>query len=431
MEKSVILKKTLFDPEALPEARLDALEELLTLHKSGELPMPEKGEFVNNHIHTCYSFSPYTPSAALYSAWLAGLKTAGIMDHDSVAGAMEFIKAGEILEMPVTVGCEVRVDASGTPFEGKRLNNPDQVTCAYVAMHGIPHQNLSMVESVLKIKRMARNLRNAAMCDSINQVCEPFGISISFENDVKPLSRCTDGGSITERHVLFALTNKICDTFKTREEAVAAVEDISGSLLPVGKREALLGAPEEFFRYDLLGIMKSGLIEKIYIDASEELLHITEFVELAKNVGAISAYAYLGDVGESPTGDKKAQKFEDDYLDELAAFLSDIGFNAITYMPSRNTAAQLERVMALCEKNGFFQISGEDINSPRQSFICPAAEAPEFSHLKKATYALIGHELAATEDINCAMFSSDADKKFVTLEEKTEYYAAKGGFVGK
>ena len=32
-------------------------------------------------------FSPYSPSKAIWMAYLAGLTTAGIMDHDSVSGA--------------------------------------------------------------------------------------------------------------------------------------------------------------------------------------------------------------------------------------------------------------------------------------------------------------------------------------------------------
>ena len=61
--------------------------------------------------------------------------------------------------------------------------------------------------------------------------------------------------------------------------------------------------------------------------------------------------------------------------------------------------------MRLCDENGFFEISGEDINSPRQSFICPAMDDPMFSHLSDATYALIGHELEATEDLDDGLFS--------------------------
>ena len=107
-------------------------------------------------------------------------------------------------------------------------------------------------------------------------------------------------------------------------------------------------------------------------------------------------------MGNSVTGDKKTQKFEDDYLCELVDVLKEYGFDAITYMPTRNTREQLDRLMKLCEENGFFQISGEDINSPRQSFRCKALDDPAFAHLIDATYALIGYEELASRDLPAA-----------------------------
>lgn len=412
-------EKVIFDSAASPDDRLEALKAAKT---AGTFD-GENGEYVNNHIHTIYSFSPYTPSAALYMAKKAGLKTAGIMDHDSVGGASEFLAGGEILDMPVTVGCEMRVSVKDTALYGKRLNNPDQKSCAYVAMHGIPHQNLEKLEAVLSVKREARNKRNRRMCAAVNKLCAEMRICIDFDCDVAPLSQCSKGGSITERHVLFALVVKICEKFQSRAEQLSAIESLSGKAFSDSKKANLLSAPEEYYKYDLLGVLKSGLIEKIYIDADEELLNIRDFVALADSIGAVSAYAYLGDVGESPTGDKKAQSFEDSYIELLFEELSHLGFNAVTYMPSRNTDAQLKRVMELCDKYGFFQISGEDINSPRQSFVCPALERAEFSHLKRATYALIGHEMSATADIEDAMFRCE-----LPLEEKIAKYAAVGGY---
>ena len=61
-------------------------------------------------------------------------------------------------------------------------------------------------------------------------------------------------------------------------------------------------------------------------------------------------------------------------------------------MPTRNTSAQLERLRKLCEKYGMFQVSGEDINSPRQSFITQIMEDPRFQNLIDATWKLIEHE---------------------------------------
>ena len=145
-------------------------------------------------------------------------------------------------------------------------------------------------------------------------------------------------------------------------------------------------------------------------------------LEFIKSIGAIPSYCYLGDVGESPTGDKKAQKFEDDYLEEVIAECRDIGFDAIAYMPTRNTTQQLERVMELCTKYGFMQISGEDINQPRQSFICEKLSEPMFAHLTDSTWALVGHEKAATKDIKNAMFADGRRLSTEELKQRIEKY---------
>ena len=403
------------------DERLEALSEIMKKVNSGEIAKPEEGIFVNNHIHTTYSFSPYTPTSALFNAWRAGLRTAGIMDHDSVGGMREFIRAGEIIGMPITCGFECRVNVDTTPLVGKKINNPDQCSCAYLAMHGIPHQSIDKAESVLKGLREKRNIRNRKMCQKITELTGEFGIELDFDKDVYPLSKADEGGSVTERHICYGLTKKITAKYTDRNAACDFIDSLCGKKMADKTRQKLITAPDNFYEYDILGVLKSSLVEKFYVPATDECMNIREFTRFAKELGAISAYAYLGDVGESPTGDKKAQKFEDDYLDLLFDTLKDCGFNAVTYMPSRNTAEQLSRVMKLCADNGFFQISGEDINSPRQSFICEALT--KYPHLMTATYALIGHEKAATEDLKNAMFSDETVKKYHDLENRIKIYS--------
>lgn len=121
-------------------------------------------------------------------------------------------------------------------------------------------------------------------------------------------------------------------------------------------------------------------------------MSLNEVVAFGKTFDGILCYPYLGDVGESITGDKAAQRFEDDFLEELLEVLRDHGVRAITYMPARNTRDQLLRLRALCERFGMYQISGEDINSPRQEFVCKAMEDPLFGNLIDAAWALIEHE---------------------------------------
>jgi hypothetical protein len=402
--------------------RLKSLSELKKMLDSDEIEKPDTGKDVNNHIHTTYSFSPYSPTKAVWRAYISGLETAGIIDHDSIGGAKEFIEAGSILNIATTIGFECRASMKNTALEGRKLNHPDQKDLAYMCIHGVPHDRIDEVQEYLKPYRELRNKRNEKMVDNINKTIGIDEISLDFHKDIVSISEYKDGGSITERHILFALALKIVDLFGKGNETIDFLQsklglDIRGKML-----DYLSDIGNDFYTYDLLGLLKSSLVEKIYINADEECPPIKELLEFSNSIGAISSYAYLGDVKGSVTGDKKDQKFEDDYIILLFDTLKELGFNAISYMPARNTKEQLDRIRKLCDKYGLFQISGEDINSPRQSFICMAQRAPEFKNLYDATWALIGHEKAATENIKNGMFAEDTIEKLPELSDRVNYF---------
>jgi hypothetical protein len=235
-----------------------------------------------------------------------------------------------------------------------------------------------------------------------------------------------DGGSVTERHLLYALSLQVIARFG---KGRAVVDFIKGGLglEPGAKIETMLLDPDNpYYDYDLLGAFKKDLVASFYIDAWDECPDIKEYLALTRELGAIAAYPYLGDVGESVTGDKKAQTFEDGYLDELFEVIRDLGFNAVAYMPSRNTREQLARLRDRCEAGGFMQISGEDINSPRQKFVCEAQRAPEFANLYDSTWALIGHEIAATADIGAGLFSPATIARLPALPDRIAAFKAIG-----
>ena len=85
---------------------------------------------------------------------------------------------------------------------------------------------------------------------------------------------------------------------------------------------------------------------------------------------------------------------------------------------------ELARIREKCRAEGFFQISGEDINSPRQSFVCVAARAPEFDNLKESTWALIGHEKRTLKDPKDGFFGAAALSEHPDLEARTAAFAA-------
>lgn len=368
--------------------RLAFLRQLIISEEKAPERLPQ---FANNHIHTCYSFSPYSPTAAVYYARQAGLETAGIMDHDSIAGAREFLEAGEIAGVATTVGLECRVKICDEHLNGKKINNPDQCGVVYMALHGVPHGNIELLQKSFAPLREKRNERNVKMVRNINGITSEYGIVLDFERDVVPLSMYAEGGSITERHIIFALCKKIIEAVG-KNGTVGFIEEKIGLKLNDKQRAQLTDAANPYFEYDLLGLLKGNFVSRIYVDADEECLTVSQLKELSVKTGALLCYAYLGDVGNSVTGDKRAQKFEDDYLDLLFDVLKSNGVDAVTYMPSRNTPAQIERLQRMCREYDFFEISGEDINSPRQNFICEQLALPQFKHLIDAAWTLIERE---------------------------------------
>ena len=366
--------------------RLANLEEIL---KTTQFP-PMVPQYINNHIHTTYSFSPYSPTAAVYAARMEGLCTAGIIDHDSISGAREFLEAAKLVDIPVTIGMECRATMAGTRLQGRRTNNPDQVGVSYMTIQSVPHDQIDRLNAFFAPYRTARDVRNWQMIEKINAL---LGEDLDYDRDVLPLSMHHEGGGVTERHLMYALAQKMVARAGKGQGMVDYLASI-GLTLSEKQKAQMLDTAYPFYEYDLLGILKSAFVPQIYVDATDECPTVAALVDLCREIDAYLCYAYLGDVGDSVTGDKKAQKFEDDYLEDVFECLKETGVKAVTYMPTRNTPAQLKRLRGLCEQYGMFQISGEDINSPRQSFVIRAMEDPQFQNLIDATWQLIEHEQA-------------------------------------
>jgi hypothetical protein len=395
----------------------------------------------NNHIHTIYSFSPYAPAAAALGAWKAGLTVAGSVDHDSLVGAAEMRAACALLGLGAVTGFEIRaflhspaeVAAGGAAaaFASRKINNPDSAGIIYMTVQGVPAQAAGEVAEFLAPVRERRLARTAAMAGRANGILKRAGLApFDFERDVVGRSKFAQGGTVTERHLLAAMAEALIAGFGRGESLAAGLEAKLGLALKAKTRATLSDPANPYLMYDLLGLLKAEFLPSFFIQPSDECVLARDACAFARSIGAIPAYAYLGDVGESPTGDKKAEKFEDDFLPELFAELKELGFQAVTYMPPRNTAAQLARIRELCREFGFMEISGVDINQPRQSFNCPELRRPEFAHLNAATWAMVAHEALATVNPALGIFAAANPRSSLGLEERIALYARAGRDIG-
>lgn len=409
-----------------PQNRLATLEEFVKQGGTKDyIPITKE---INNHIHTIYSFSPYTPSMAALRARQAGLAVAGSVDHDSLEAASEMTKACEILGLGSVTGFELRVSFKSTSFAEKKINNPDSTGIVYMTIQGVPAQAQERVREFLKPIHQQRKNRNIKMVENLNTILQEYQLpQLDYERDVESLSQAKKGGSITERHILYAFANQLNKEAPNSQELVQLLEEKLGLSLSASQKQRLTEENNPHFLYDLLGLLKSGFLPKIFIQPDEkECPPVQKVTDFAQSIGGIPAYAYLGDVGESPTGDKKSEQFEDSFLDQLIAQLPQLGFQAVTYMPPRNTLQQLQRLQKLCQQHNLVEISGVDINSSRQDFNCPEINLPEFAGLIDTTWALVAHEKLATLCPDLGFFAENNPTKNLSLDQRIEKYSLLG-----
>jgi hypothetical protein len=418
------------DPARTREERLAALVRLAAALPPRRAPTGES----NNHVHTIYSFSPYSPSTAALLAREAGLEVAGSVDHDSISASREMVAACAAVGIGGVTGCELRAafrDGPGggrLPFADRKINNPDSTGIVYMTIQGVPAGRVDELSAFLEPIRKRRIERTRRMSASASALLRDAGIEdLDPDRDVLARSKAPEGGGVTERHLLAAVAERLIGRYGRGPALLAGLAKGFG-IAPTGKVAGLLADPgNPILPFDLLGVLKSGFLDRIFEQpGGEECPDASKVVAFARFIGAVPAYAYLGDVGESPTGDKKAEKFEDDFLEELLDAVRASGFRAVTYMPPRNTPAQLSRVRALCDDRGLMQISGVDINSPRQSFNCPELRRPEFAKLGEATWALVAHERLSSVDPRAGLFAEGGPLASLSLAGRIEAFARAG-----
>ena len=409
------------------EVRIQAAQAVGKLIEEGKITR-QGTEQVNNHVHTAYSFSPYEPAMAAFKAWQAGLQIVGSIDHDSIASADEMRRAASGIGIASTVGFELRTSFRDTLLSDRKINSPDGTGTAYVVVHGVPGHQIDACSAFLKPVQKARNRRNRKQTTQLNTLLKSTDLgALNFSRDVMSISHADEGGSITERHILSALAQRIIDRTGKGEGIIRRLKE-DFSITAAGQVLHYLRDPANpHYLYDLLGVLKAHLLPKFYIQPDEsETLPVAEVVKFASSIGAVAAYPYLGDVTESPTGDKKAEQFEDSFLEELFEVLAELGFPAVTYMPPRNTREQLLRVQDLAHRYGLMEISGVDINSSRQSFNCPELLDQDFIHLIDSAWALTAHEKLSEVRESWGLFAHDNPLSGCTLQEKIFRYSSIG-----
>ncbi len=355
----------------------DRLKNLEILLNTVTFPTP-KPLYTNIHTHTTYSFSPYSPTAAVFAAKLEGLSTVGIVDHDSMGGALELLEAGKIANIPTTFGMEVRVTMANTPLENLRTNNQEALGNSYMTIHHVPAQYATQVNDWFAPYRNHRLERTRSMIPNINKLFPD--LNLDLDKDVLPLTQFANGGTITERHLMYGLAKKII-ALAGKGQAIADYFDCRHIPYSSNQLDMILEVDSPIYDYDVMDILKGSVISKIFIAPTVECPPLAPVADLCQQVGAMLCYPYFG------SNSKK--EFEDNHLLEIFTYYKENGVTGVTYTPPRNSHEQLAKVRQMAEQLDLFLCSGEDINAPRQSFVTSTMDDPRYHHLAAAAMQLL------------------------------------------
>ncbi|MBQ9482024.1 MAG: hypothetical protein IJU84_07675 [Clostridia bacterium] len=382
--------------------------------------IPETKEGKGNlSLHSFYSFSPYSPSQAAYTAYKSGLEFAGLTDHDTLSGAAEFVKACNILGMECTVGLQLR--ARFYEGKGRWLNSFYEKDVGFVTIRGIPSGEINALDKEIAAVRADRAARDRQMVEKFNARIKKYGISINFDKDVKPLSRYAEGGTITERHILYAFAEKLIQKFGSAEAILSFIKDALKIQVEEEYCIALSDIRSDYYAYDLVNCLKHE-IRFFYIPA-DDLPSARSVAELAHRHGALACYSYVGETRRVYDGEETVIELEQGYLDELMKDLGETGFDAVEYSPVALTAETAERLTLLAKENGMFTLPSSDVNSPRHRMISDVGLPEELACNSRA---VIGHEKSASYDISDGINTDKSKEKNPELGARLRLYSEIG-----
>ena len=380
-------------------SRLSALKKLKKTLPEGK----KKSDAVNIQTHTTYSFSAYTPTMAAYMAYKFDLQVAGILDNYTMAGAEEFIAACKILGLTYSVGVEMRADfqEGDTPYYN-------------VALLGIAQRHFKKVEDQLAPFRTSRRENVETTLKAVNEKVAPYGISIDYRKDVKPLVKEV----LLSKYVYFALSEKIIEKFGMGERAcLFLAEDLKMDLTETEKG-LLCDVTNPYYVYDLTNIISDNytIFHTFKKYPSPEAV-----VKMGHSVGAIVSFEYFIKRGK----DKRTEDQKIAYHETLIKKLKALGFDAISFDPDKFSKKVLEHFKKLLKENEILPLNLTRVEFPRRRFDCTCKDKEMKVAMTDSVYAIVGSEICENNKASQGFISGD-DVLIKDFKERVKLFAQIG-----
>jgi hypothetical protein len=396
--------------------REQALSALCEKVKSGQIDVPEPGDFVNLHCHTFFSYNAYgySPSKFAWLARKAGLAVVGTVDFDVLDALDEFRQACKLLGLKGCSGLETRVFVP--EFATRVINSPGEPGISYHMGVGFPRSEVPESQTgFLKSLKETSQERNHGLMGRVNEYLRP--VELDYERDLLAL---TPAGNATERHMCVAYARKAVEVFGQGDELAKFWTE------KLGVDATALGLPEG---RDLINMiraktMKRGGVGYVRPDkGSFPLMADTNQFILA--AGGMPVHTWLDG---SSDGEQA--------IEELLDVAMSTGAVAINLIPDRNytPGAQDEKVKNLyqvaevAQRRDLVVVGGTEMNSPGQKFVDDFSSdelAPLLPAFSTGAHIVYAHSVLQ-QQCGLGYTSEWAQREFKNAAERNNFFEELG-----
>ena len=401
-----------------PGVRGQALQELASQVRQGNVARAPQAELANMHCHTFFSFNAlgYSPTSLAWLGARQGFKLMGIVDFDVLDGVDEFLDACEVVGLRGSAGIETRVFVP--EYASLEINSPGEPgVCYHMGIGFTSSQVPDSVAPILADLGRRAAWRNQGILSRVNTFLYP--VSVDYKRDVLPLA---PAGHPTERHMVVAY-------LRAAERTVpdpAAFWAVKLGMTPEEMAPIMQDAPalQNLIRARL---MKRGGVGYVQPD-SGMFPSLDDFHEMIVACGALPCGAWLD-------GTTTTEQAIEEWLD----FLVGKGVVALNLIPDRNwdiadpqmrrlKVQNLYRFVELAQELALPLNIGTEMNSFGQKLI-DDFDAPELVPVRQAfldgAHFVYGHTVMQRA-LGLGYQSEWAQERLPSRRERNAFYTQIG-----
>ncbi len=318
-------------------------------------------KFVNSHIHTPYSFSPFDNiEQAVRFALEVNVGVLGINDCNTVEGYDEFYRECTRFRIYPLFGIEVLTVSPDDRAAGLRWNDQVHPGIMNICGKGLRYPvnfPLDFRNSLASVWKSSQD-RVWLMLLNINSILKKnhFDITLDYNLIRKNFAHSIVG----ERHIAKALYFEFVNKWNTSDELITAFQ------LLLGDHSLVSDVADSVALQDEIGKKLLWPGGAAYVDERDSaFLREREARSLILKAGGIPTYLMLLDEDAGLT------EYENS-CEKLYEELNSRGFFAVEFITGRVSFETLKRYALYFKNNGFIVTFGTDHNTVEQSSLIPS-----------------------------------------------------------